>query len=487
MKYSLIFGILLMMGWANMFAQTGNYDIDIKINNYENDTLVVGYYYGDKQLVKDTLLSEKKGQFKLAGKDTLDNGVYILLTYPDVAYIQFHVNEGEKDFEIEYDYENKNDVKFKGSKYNQIFQDYLNTLNDLRPKAEVLRDTIKALTAAKKDANSFEAELNIIDDKVIAMQKRITEDNPECIAAMILKASEEPEVPNFADDENPQLRRFQYYKEHYFDNIDLGNPLTLNIGILTQKIENYNKKLTSNHPDSIINSLDYLLGKMKPAEKTYRYYLSTFLNEYGKSKVIGYDAIYVHLVDTYYQSGKAPWVSEENLLKIIDNANKIRPALLGQIGSDLTVYAEDGKTEVKLSAIDFEYLILLFWAPDCGHCSKMMPGFVEFNKEWEASGIKTFAICTKHQDKTKNCWEKLEEKNMLGFINGADQYHRSRFKLKYNVSTTPKVFILNKEREILMKNIGSDQLQEVMIEILKKDKREELIPEKFKATEDIKP
>ena len=78
---------------------------------------------------------------------------------------------------------------------------------------------------------------------------------------------------------------------------------------------------------------------------------------------------------------------------------------------------------------------------------------------------------------------------MLGFINGADQYHQSRFKFKYNVSSTPKVYILNKDREILMKNIGSDQLEKVMIEILKREKREILIPAEAlieKEKEDLK-
>ena len=107
----------------------------------------------------------------------------------------------------------------------------------------------------------------------------------------------------------------------------------------------------------------------------------------------------------------------------------------------------------------------------------MMPGFVEFNEKWSAQGIKTLAVCTKLQDKTETCWEKLEEKEMMGFINGADQYFKSRFRLKYNVTTTPKVFILDKDRQILMKNIGSDQLESVMIEILKRENREDLIPQ----------
>ena len=453
----------------------GAYNIGIKVHNYDNDTLLVGYYYADKQLVRDTLFSSQAGEFRLTGTDTLDNGVYLILTYPDNQYVQFHVNEGDKEFEIEFDYKDKRNTKFKNSKDNENFQSYVTLLSEHRPQANIVRDTLKSLREQNLPTEKFEEELSKIDEIIVNEQKRIIEENPNALSAIILKASEEVSVPSFEGEEEIQLKRYLYFKEHYFDNIDLGNPVVHKSGVLPPKIEYFLEKLTVNHPDSIAESIDFLLAKMEPAEQTFRYYLSTYLNKYAKSKVIGYDAIYVHLVKKYYQSGKTPWVDEESLAKIIDNANKLDPVLIGKIGADIKVYKEDG-TPISISDIDYEYLVLLFWAPDCGHCTKMMPKFVEFNEKWKDTGVKLFAICSKHQDKTENCWKDLEKKNMLGFINAADQYHRSRFKLKYNVMTTPKVFVLDKNREILIKNIGGDQIDDIMQEILKRAGREDLIP-----------
>lgn len=455
----------------------GQYDINIDIANYENDTLIVGYYYANKQLVRDTLYADSPGQFNLQGSDTLETGIYILLSAPDNEYVQFHVNDDNKSFDIAYDYKDKTNVTFKGSEDNTNFQNYINMLGELRPEAQTLRENIDTLEKAGKDVSKLSDRLKEIDESVAKHQLDLLEKYPNSITARILRGNQEIKVPEFADAEDVQMTRYRYYKAHYFDNLDLGDPVSMNIGLIQNKLDVYMDKLTSNYPDSIISSLDFLLEKMEPSEETYKYYLSTYLSKYGKSKVIGYDAIYVHLVDNYYAKGKAPWTSEENLVKIIDNAKKISPALIGKIGDDIKVYKEDGKTPVSISDIDYEYLVLLFWAPDCGHCTKMMPKFVEFGDKWKDSGVKIFAICTKHQDKTKTCWDKLEEKNMLGFINAADEYHRSRFKLKYNVTTTPKVFILNKDREILLKNLGAEQLENAMLEILKTDKREDLIPQ----------
>lgn len=460
------------------------YNIDIKVNNYDNDTLIVGYLFAEKQLVKDTLIKTNKGKFKFTGQDTLKNGVYILLTSPDQQYIQFHINDGENKFSIEYDYEDKSKLKFKGSKSNSAFQKYLDLVMQERPKAVILRDTIKALKGLedqpKAKIDKFEKELDVMDKLILKSQNQLIKADPNSVAALILKGSKEIEVPSFEGEDNPEKKKFDYYKAHFFDNIDLGHPTSMNIGLINPKIETYLSKLTSNHPDSIMTSLDYLLKGMAPASDTYRYYLSNFLNSYARSRIVGYDALYVHLADNYYSKEKSPWVNDETLTKIKKKSDGIRPSLIGKIGGDLTVYAEDGKTPITLSEIDYEYLILIFWAPDCGHCTKMMPKFVEINDRWKETPVKTFAICTKHQDKTASCWEKLEDKNMLGFINGADKYHRSKFKVKYNVVATPRVYILDKDRKILMKGIGANQLEEVLIEVLNAEKRQDIIPKAAK-------
>ena len=457
-------------------ALSGQYNVDIEIENYENDTLIVGYFYGEKQLVRDTLYAQKKGHFVLSGADTLHNGAYILMTFPDKQFIQFHVNEAEKHFSLMYDYNDKANIYFEGSQDNKAFHDYISLVTQLRPKAEILRDTIRALREKERDTKQFENELRELDLRISAKQEKILVDIPESITAKIIKSNIDIEVPEFMDVENQEMAKYRYYKSHYFDNIDLADPESLYLGVLSPRVDAYLERLTAKHPDSIARSLDTLLAKMAPAPDTYRYYLSTFLNKYGQAKIVGYDAVYVHLADNYYKNGKAPWISAENLAKLTDNADKIRPTLIGNIGADLVLYGEDGQTKIKMSEMDYEYLILLFWAPDCGHCTKSLPKFVDFNERWKESGVKILAICTKHQDKTENCWKAVKEKDMLGFVNAADQYHRSKFKLHYNVSKTPKLFILDKTREIIMKDLGADQLDEVMISILKADGKEDLIP-----------
>ena len=464
-RFNRVFAILTCLFFFSNTSTFAQHKIEFQIDNYEKDSVVVGYYVLDKQLVHDTLVSKEKGKFTLI--DTLASGVYILLTMPDNEFLQFIVNENEPEFKMEFDFKNKTEVKFTGSKDNQVFQDYVDFLGIKRPRAELLRDTIAALTESESEVDpAFQAELDNIDKDVVEMQAKLISEHPDLISTLLLKANKEIVLPTFDNTEKGQMAQYLYYKDHYFDFIEMENPNTLRTPFLYKRVDYYIKKLTSNSPDSIVKSIDTVLKLMEPSEETYRYYLSNFLNEYIQTKIIGYDAVFVYLAEEYYAKGKAPWVEEENLLKILDRAKRMKPVLLGKTAPDIMVYGEDG-SPISIDSIDYEYLVLLFWSPDCGHCKKTMHEFVEFNDKYKEKGIKTFAICTKLKDKTKDCWEMIKEKEMLGFYNGADEFHKSRFKVKFNVDTTPKVFILDKNREILMKNIAASQLERVFEEIAK--------------------
>lgn len=470
MKY--LTGFILSLAIVTLsFSQ---HNIEFDISDYDQDTVIIGNYMIDKQLVHDTLLANEKGKFVLSGEQNLDPGVYIILTLPQKEFVQFLVTDQEQNYKMSFSAQQLGKLSFEGAPDNIQLNEYVDFLKSVRPAADDLRAKIAKANETGEDSKSFKEELSKIDIQVADYQNQLYKSNPSYLSSQMLIANKEIIVPDFEGQENAQIKRYEYYRAHYFDNINMGNPEILRTPFLHQRIDYYINKLTPNHPDSINVALDYILSQMEPAPETYKFYLSHYLNEYAASKIVGYDAIYVHLVDKYYSDGRAPWVDEDNLLKIAKRANDIRPTLIGKTGADLTVFAEDG-SEITISEIDYEYLILLFWAPDCGHCKKSMPDYVQFDKKWSDKGVKTLAICTKHQDKTATCWEGVKDKDMGNFINAADQYHQSKFKVKYNVTTTPKLFILDKNREIIMKNIGSDQLDSVMQEIIKIKSSEEMI------------
>lgn len=472
--YKILPTLLFVMAYLVSAAQ---YNIDIKLKNYDNDTIIIGNYYADKTLVKDTLYSKGKGEFNLSGTDTLEQGVYLILLQPNNNYAQFVVNDQEKEFTIKWDTTDPNALEAKGSEDNAAFYTYLNYLADMRPEADDLRSQINEAEDADKEAEDTKAKLEALDVKVKAYQADLIANaakNP--ITSMFVNSTKQVNIPEFEGSEDEvQFKKYVYYKHHYFDHIELDEPATLRTPFLHDRIDYYMDKLTPNDPDSIILSIDYLLAKMKPAPQTFRYYTSYLTNKYANNKIVGMDAVYVHMVDTYYSSGQAEWVKEETLAKMKENANNIRPILIGKTFPAITTYLEDG-TPVEINKIESPYTIVMFWAHTCGHCTKSMPDVVEFYDEYQSQGVTLVSVCTKGGEKTKPCMEAVPGKNMEKFINTFDEYQRYRRKVYIN--TTPKIFILDKDKEIIIKDIPAKELKNVMKNVIEIDAKRALEEQK---------
>lgn len=274
------------------------------------------------------------------------------------------------------------------------------------------------------------------------------------------------------------MARYLFYKEHYFDNFELGNPALLRSPVLFQRVDSYIEKLTPQHPDSICLSLDRIFGLMKPSKETFQFYFVHYLNQYAKSKLVGFDAIYVHLAKKYIETGLTDeFIEKENRDKIIDNANKIFPTIIGKIAPNIKVFGENN-TEVELHKIKAKHTIVFFFAPDCGHCQKQTPDLIEFAKKMQAKNIdiKILTVCTYiGAEKMPECWKYLKEKGidapeMKGvFTNTVDPFLISRYKTLYNVQTTPQLFVLDENKVIRSKSIEAKQLEEVLDFIIKED------------------
>ncbi len=456
-----LFLSILFLGQS--FAQ--GYKINFKIDDYMNDTLIIGYYYGEKQLVKDTCIAKKKGEFVLEGKDTLAGGMYLGLLKPDNSFVQFIVSEKNQNFDIRFKKSELANLTFKNSKENTNFYKYMDFIRDQSKLATPLRDSIKSWKDKKKDTKPLDDNLKVIDDDVKAYQKKFLEENKGTYIANLIKSNEEIDVPEFeGPEEETQMKRYRYYKNHYFDNVDMDFKDLIRTPYIHTKLDFYIKKLTVQSPDSIIVGVKEILGRLKHNPDAEKYYISHYLGDYANSKIIGMDRVFVWISDNYYAKGKAPWVKEENLKKILDGADKLRNILIGEIFPNITTYKED-ETPVVLNNVKSPYTMLIFWAPDCGHCKKSMPDVLKYAAEYKDQGLTTISICTKPGDKAATCWEGVKEKGMESLINTGDQYQR--YRQIVDIPTTPKIFILDEKKEILFKDLPAEEIGNVMKEIIK--------------------
>lgn len=448
------------------FSQSNTVTIDLKTDTMPH--ILFAKYVMDNLYVIDTLLPNADNNFVIHQKDTLSEGIYGLAFNVDGAnsILQFCLDNSVDSYSIYIDDVSmpQSSSKIKGSKSAESLSFYLNYLRE------------RSIEASKIPDDELKQErMNALSEEVIAFQREFVELNKGTLSGAFVGAALALEIPEFKEIEDERERgvaRWWYNKQHYFDYVDLKDNRLLYTPFLYKKIDDFLENLTSPAPDSINASLKFILDKMDPQTDLFKSYLSHYLTKYAKSKIVGYDAVYVFLAEEYYEKGFAPWVDEEKLAKIVDEAKKIKPTLMGKQAPDITLQDKEGK---KMSLYEFEsdYTILLFWAPDCGHCKKSMPDIIEFYNKFKDRGVEILGVCTKFYKDAESCWEFVEEKEIDVWLNTMDPYHQSRYKILYNINSTPQIFILDKDKKILVKRIGSEQLEEVMENILKNDAAKE--------------
>jgi len=455
---------------CSLFAGSPGYNIRIKLDHYAEKELILGFYYGEKPYVKDTATLGEDGYFTFKADTLLPQGIYILVLKPKNDFIQFVLPPDDQDFTLMGDAEDIiNKIKFKGSDDNDHFYAYMHFLGKLRPEADTLRKQMEKAKGNAPDSTRLSNALNDLDKSVKKYQKDFLAKYGTTCTAKMMRASIDPDQPEFKGDEKQRIDQARnWWRTHYFDNVDLADPFMLRTPVLHPKIDQYVEKFTVPHPDSINQALDFVLGKVKKSPETFKYYLIHFLNAYAKSNIVGMDACYVHLAENYYCTGQSPWVKQEELEKICDNAARLKPILIGKIAPNITVKDRNNQVH-SLWDVDSDYTVLFFWDPECGHCKKAAPFMVEFAKQFKDRGVKVFAVCTAVTDKAGECWKSAEEKGFEEglFLNMFDPFIQSRYKTLYDVRTTPQIFILDRKHEILMKRISGEELAKIMEQVMK--------------------
>jgi len=146
------------------------------------------------------------------------------------------------------------------------------------------------------------------------------EQYPTTLLARMFKATKEPEVPDKlplkADGSVDSSYKYYYFKDHYWDNINIADEALLRTPIYHNKLETYFNNIIVQHPDTIIKEIDKILAKAAANKETFKYVLWWLTYNYETSKVMGFDKIFVYLADNYYKTGKAYWLSESSTQKL---------------------------------------------------------------------------------------------------------------------------------------------------------------------------
>jgi peroxiredoxin len=436
------------------------YEIAVNISGLQDSTIFLAYHLGDKQYIKDTVKLDSKGGAVFSGEENLPQGIYMIVL-PGKQYFEILMS-ADQNYSVSCSYNDYfNTLKFSGSDENSAFIVYQKRWVEMQKKASAINkrfqnnkqntDSLRILSEMQKKQ----------EDSMKSYLHDVIKENNGNLLSLLVKAMLPVEIPPISvplGSKNPDsvkwVLTYLYNKDHFFDNIDINDDRLLRTPILQARLKTFFTNVLIQSPDSISKEIDKMIGKVKDNYKVFQF-ISVFLfNHFRESEIMGHDAIVVKLADEIYLSGKADWVSKDFKDDLRKQVDRIRPNLIGKKAQDLVMNSYKG-VFVSLYDIEKEFTILYFWEPDCGHCAEATPKLKAYYDKVKNQGIEVFSVCTTGE---RAKWEKYIEDHKLDWINGWDPERRTNFGYYYNVESTPMIYILDKDKTIIAKKLGVDDI-----------------------------
>lgn len=464
-------------------AQDPERRMEFTIMGLSKDTVFLANYYGNKLYYNDTAVADAKGKVVFQRKKGYKAGVYAVVA-PGPKYFEILVNEPEVVMTTSTQ-DLLGNLKVVRSKENQVFLDYVNFLNAKKKEGEAIRARIEATSDPIAKARDQE-RLNGLDQEVRAYMKDAVDKAPGTFAAAIIRMSIEPERTEVkrADGSVDSLATYYTYRKHFWDNTDLTDERILRTPVFQNKFEEYIGKVVPQIPDTINKLADDLVARMSSTPELWKFAVHNITYKYETSEIMGMDAVFVHMAQTYYcpkggEASKATWMPKDKLDKLCERARKQAPLVIGAKARNIILTDTTEQRWVDMYKMPSDYVYIVFWDPHCGHCKKTLPDlYKQYEEKLKPNGIEVYAVA-KATDSTLFAdwkafirekglkwtnvgltWHVYDEarRNSSKFIPGLTTIESLNYSDTWDIYSTPRFFLVDADRKIVGKQIEPDQV-----------------------------
>ncbi len=462
MRFIKTIALLLFVGIGITNAQ---HNLSFTINGLQpGQECILAHYYADQNKVVDTSAVNNQGKVVFKGDNKLLNGVYILVL-PKKTYIEFIVPNDDQEFEISFDTTLLPQTKSaSGSLDNEIFFEFDKFAMGPGKKKRQLIDEFKTCESQDRK-DRIRKEIKDVDNLVDSKRKALIEKYPNTFTAKLLKAVIDIEIPENLQKDTTGLK-YEYFKTHYWDNIDISDDGMLRTPVFKGKLEYYIDKVIIQQPDTLIAAIDDLCSRIEAggAMEMYKYVIWWNTNHHEKSKLMCMDKVLHHMAKNYYCAGKCYWADSSLVAKMCEHAGKIGPTLCGNISPNMTLVDTTFAKSFELHKQNSPVTVVVFWDHQCGHCKKEIPKLKLMYDSMKARGVEVYAVYTQADWEG---WKEYIRANDLSWLNVMDAFNKATYREDYNIISTPQLYMLDENKVIRFKNPPADnvgRIAEIMLE-----------------------
>jgi hypothetical protein len=472
--------IVLTVGGLPAFAQ--GYEIRLTFKS-GNDTAVLGHYFANagSKYADDTIILDKSGRGVFKGKQRLDRGMYFI--YSGHKLFDLIVGDEQK-FEITADtLDLVNKTNSKGSKENEVFFAFQRFNMQKGLRFQELRQSYE--TAADSKKPEIRTELQALNQERMDYLQKTIDANKGLFVAKFLQTlipvdSKLPDYPrDGAGNITDSTYLYRWYRAHFFDNLNIYDPEMLLTPFYDEKLLEYFNKVIPQHPDTINLEADKVLEKAHSDPAVFRCVLVTLFNKYTKSQIMVHENIWVHLAEKWYIP-YATFTKPDYLETLKKEVEKRKPNLIGSYAPPMELLMALPPDHFKAAMLDTaikndlhagvpihdfrkslkaKFTAILFWDISCSHCRKTIQDLYAEYEKLKDKGLTVITVMTVNTKEAKGKWiDFVNEHQMFGWTNAWSPYS-VKFRTTYDISSTPQLFLLNEEEEIIGKRLSPEQLE----------------------------
>ena len=478
----ILFFVLTMVGMNQLSAQTAKpavaaksttpkKNISITLTPLKNCKVYLGSYYGKgRALVDSTFLNEKsQGVFK--GDTKLTGGVYFVVTPQLTVQFEF-LMDNQQQFSIVGDTAQKEKAVITGSQDNDLFKTYSAYAAE---KGKYLNQLQTEFSHPKSKEDSIRIRNEIIKTEKESLDYRndISAKHPNSLLTALLNAMKRPTTPAvpIVKGKPDSLYPYHYVKEHFWDDVSFNDDRLLRTPFFEPKLDEYFKTLVPQDPDSIINEVKYILLSARTGKEMYPYLLTKFTNKYMNPEFMGQDKVFVYLFENFYAKGDTTFLNPASRKTITERAYSMMANQIGLAAPQLNLTDTSGKI-VPMYNLTSPFTIVAFWDPNCGHCKEEIPRLDSMYKaKWKKNGVSVYSVniyeneipawkkFIKEKGLSKDWVQAYETKEAKA---SGEKSGLPNFRQLYDIFKTPTIYLLDKDKHIIAKQLSLEQFDDLI-------------------------
>lgn len=462
---------LLILVFVCACARSGEPNSLIKVSSTQlaGDSVFLARYQIGGVVTLDTLVLDKKGNGAFSSDSLLPQGIYMLYL-SDGNYVDMLVGEDTR-FSVAIDTTNMPfSVQFENAELTEAFHRYSINYFHLRNDLRDLQQEVKlAGDLSESQRYKFQQRFEQIDQQLAALHTETLNKYPGSMLEVFLKTQVPPTLSDSLArvfmqlDQNGQAElMYRYYSVHFFDDMNLSDFRTYYTPFIGEHLKTYLNKVLIQRYDSIVPHAMDMYRRASGSSETSQLMADYLLRYATFSSLMGVDNLKVLLADAYYLTPQAAANNDSiRISKIRREADKNRYCMMGAEAHNITLFTADTIQQNLYDLSGTQLTILMFYEPDCEHCRVRAPKVVERYLAYRNDPRVSLVMVCMTDDKAK--WQQFVAQT--GLQEAGNYWDPKRVSLYwkwFDTSSTPMIYVLDKNHRIIVKDVEPEDLDKVL-------------------------